>query len=807
MKKIVSLAMLSACITAMTVSSCSKEPTVPDEYGKDGETREVVFDLDDVNTKTSIREKVGNISIDWENTNNAFIHIFENGKEGNNAKITVNKNGKATLSVNFSGLSLSLIKGYTYNGFIAGDYSDGIISVPAVQNPLPNSFDPSADVLIAEAYYEGKIRPILTGLKLDFRRANAISRLELTGMKAGEKIEYIEISAANPIAGAFKKLENTAFNGYGENGSNNIKLYFSSDSTIGEDGSFVTYFSSWTTRQEILTVNVMTESRTYSSTLEPFTLTTDEVQTVKAEMEGKDISNKRYELVTSAPEDWSGTYIFLSSGEEGAAKILDATASGAGYCNDIEIKKSGDLVYVNASDEIDNLSWGISDSGSKFGGATLWNVMTGSVGFYGLGSNAKYLFDNNGITVSKSNYTGSLRNRTYFRHMFAFDNATQMTSYNGTTRTYLEYNGAEFAYTSNEGARVYLFKYNEIGRKSQVLSFKEETVYWILTEGKYEVGQTYPVQAFTKNSSYRKELLSYTSSDPSVASIDADGNITIHKQGDVTIEAVAANSPEYRAAAASYQLVISTPYYQKIFSEAEIVSGDKYIIVSRTGIIGSLWFHAFNATNAEGGYNYDINNLENLIIGNPIYEYGERIRSTEAVDANQVIIEDGLLSSIAKLLNLSGNYTIKPVSTGSYLYCDMQVEQILDSKIPLPTYSIAFSDANTEGNILSWISKMTTVPHSITFKEDGSVSVRSALSNKTAIGADLFYNVLTRQYSYVSMSALDGFETLTDLIQYYNNNSEYAWMLDLIKYFGDKITIKELVEYFAADMYIYRYIE
>ena len=92
MKKIVSLAMLSACITAMTVSSCSKEPTVPDEYGKDGETREAVFDLDDVNTKTSIREKVGNISIDWENTNNAFIHIFENGKEGNNAKITVNKN-------------------------------------------------------------------------------------------------------------------------------------------------------------------------------------------------------------------------------------------------------------------------------------------------------------------------------------------------------------------------------------------------------------------------------------------------------------------------------------------------------------------------------------------------------------------------------------------------------------------------------------------------------------------------------------------------------------------------------------------
>lgn len=90
-----------------------------------------------------------------------------------------------------------------------------------------------------------------------------------------------------------------------------------------------------------------------------------------------------------------------------------------------------------------------------------------------------------------------------------------------------------------------------------------------------------------------------------------------------------------------------------------------------------------------------------------------------------MIIEDGLFSSIAKLMKLSGNYTIKPVATNNYLFCNMEVTQILDTQIPLPTYS---------------------------------------------------------------------------------KDKEYAWIVDLVKFFGDKISIKEVIEYFAADMYIYRYI-
>lgn len=806
MKKILLFPLLCATLTAMTVASCTKELYDDSRTDKAGEVREVQFDLDAALTKTAISDKDGVLSINWEKTDNSFIHIYENGKEGTKAKITVSKNGKATLSVNFSGLGLALINGFTYNGIIAGNFTDGIISVPEVQNPIANSFDPAADVLIAKSYYEGKARPILTGLKLDFQRANAISRLELTGMAPGEKIEYIEISAANQIAGPFNKLENTEFSGYSENGSNNIKLYFPDNSVIGADGSFITYFSSWTTEQEALTVSVMTENRTYIQSVEPVTLNTVDIKTIKACMEGKDIQTKRYELVTGAPEDWSGTYIFLSSAGAGDAKVLNATASAQGFCDDVQVKEFGGLVFVNASDDIDALSWDISDSGSKSSDETLWNVMTGSAGFLGFGSTAKYLYDKDGITVAKTNYSGSGSRKVYYRHIFGFDNGTSMASFNGTDKTYLEYTGAGFAYTTNEGARVYLYKYTDAGRKSQVVAFNEETVYWPLTEGKYEIGGTYPVQAFTKKSDYQKELLSYSSSDPSVASIDAAGNITIHKQGDVTIEALAANSPEYRAAAASYDIVISVPYYQRIKSADEIVGGDKYLIVSRNNILGSNWYHAFNAV-AENGYNYDITTLENLIIGNPVYDNGERIKPSEAIDANQVIIENGLFSSIAKLMNLNGTYTIKPVATGNYMYCDMNVTEVLDTQIQLPTYSIAFDDVNMSGSILSWFGKVATIPHSIVFDEDGTVSVRSALSSMSAIGADLFYSPLTKQYAYINMSIFDNISTIADFMQYYSADTQYEWIVNLIKFLGDNISVRELIEYFAADMYIYRYIE
>ena len=129
MRKCFSFALVSAALAAMTVVSCTKEffeEPLPEDGG---ETREVVFDLDSDLTKTAISQNGDKLSINWINTSNSSVHIFENGKEGTNEKIIVSKTGSAAISVNFSGLGLSLFGGFNYNGIIADNfYLVGIIT-------------------------------------------------------------------------------------------------------------------------------------------------------------------------------------------------------------------------------------------------------------------------------------------------------------------------------------------------------------------------------------------------------------------------------------------------------------------------------------------------------------------------------------------------------------------------------------------------------------------------------------------------------------------------------------------------------
>ena len=799
MKKILSFASLCTLLAVLTAVSCTKEFDEPAPVSE-GEVREVIFDVDQPVTRTAVSEDGDKLTISWANTANSSVHLFENGKEGTNEKITVSKNGKYTISANFSGLGLSLLGGFTYNGVIAECFANGVASIPSLQCPVEGSFDPAADALIAGAYYAGKARPVLTGLKLNFVRVNAITRLEITGMTAGEKVDFIDIVAENPIAGPLNPLKSTEFDGYNTaNGSKSIRLEFDGKSAADENGTFVTYFSSWITDFGAFTIKVLTAGNEYNQTVPAgaYSFNKDEIQTVSLAMEGQGAKTKRYELVTAAPEDgdWSGTYLIVSSDAAGAAKAINPNGSRTGYVSDVTVEKVNDVLFINSTNSIDKYAFEISDSGKQSASeATLWNIMSGRY----------YLYGTDGLTVSTKNYSGNNPDRVYYYNTISYNAGVQVTCEYGENKSYLEFSSDKFTYSSNSGAKVYLYKYIDTGRQSQTISFSSETVYWTIAEGKYEIGGTYPVQKFSKKN-YQPELLSYSSSDPSVASIDEAGNITIHKQGDVTIEAYAANNTEYRSAAASYELIISVPYYQKITSEADIVNGGKYIIVSKSAILGSNWYHAFNAAKA-GTYNYDITTLENLVFGNPVYDNGERIRPSEAIDANQVVIDGGLLSTIAKILGLSGTYTIKPVNANGYLYCNMETTQILDFQIPIPTYSIAFSDDETDGtSMLSLASKYATMPHAITFNEDGTANIKCSLS-KLAIGADLFYDKLTKRYEYVNLSLFEGFDSLTDLIQYYSQDSEYAWIINLVKLVGDAVSIPDLINYFSADLYVYRYI-
>ena len=115
------------------------------------------------------------------------------------------------------------------------------LTLPAVQKPRANTFDPSADLVISDQVYSKSQRT--DGLKvygLTFSRLSSIGVLTIKGLGSNVDVQTIEITAGNkPMAGTYaidinnaKTLNNTSntitlnmVNGKPSN-SNNFKVYF-----------------------------------------------------------------------------------------------------------------------------------------------------------------------------------------------------------------------------------------------------------------------------------------------------------------------------------------------------------------------------------------------------------------------------------------------------------------------------------------------------------------------------------------------------------------------------------------------------
>ena len=793
-----------ACMAFATVAaiSCQKDINEPESSKVQGK-QEFVFNLEKADLKTSLQIVGNKPDMTWENTANSSIHIYANDKEGTDASLSISRdNQTAQIRANFS-LS-ELYSSVTFKSVIAANFANGVATVPAVQNPAATSFDPAADVLIGESNAIIVVDAIFDrNVDMKFARLNAVSRLAFTGLKPGEKVELVEIIAENNIAGALKPFNEFRFAGYAAEGSKKITLNFSSNNTVANDGTFATFFTSWAVKPGALKINVFTDQGEYTKTTpkEAPAFQFDVLGNFKVDMSGCAVPPS-YELVTSAPASWEGTYLFASSNTPGSVKVFDA-GNKSSYAATATVKNEGGKIIIASDATTNALAWEVSKSGN------FWDVM----------KDGKYLFDNGGIKVESDCYTGlALLTGRYHRHSFSLDNGVQMASNSislvGTVdgKTYFGYNGSKFAYSNNSGNRVYLFKLKDNGRQSQNLIFKDASVKFILKEGGHVIGGTYDAQSFAAGSSYGEGLITYSSSDPSIAAIDpATGKITIKKEGEVIITAKAASTTSFRGASASYVLTISSPYYQKVTSANEIVSGDKYIIVSET----DAWFgytkryHAFSATSA--GYDVDLNSLLGNGVDKIVYDNGNKIKAIAKVNENQVIIEkdNTLINALGKLVGLKDGYTIKNVSDGKYLYCDMTADI---AGVPILAYQIAFTDKSLDFSsgwsltkLTDWFNERATIPHSFEFGDNGVVSIKNATSKNFSIGADLRY--IGNQYSYVNMNVLKNFESVADLMNYLAKDSQYAALAQFISTLGKNIDLGQLIDYLSADLYIFRYVE
>jgi hypothetical protein len=93
--------------------------------------------------------------------------------------------------------------------------------------------------------------------------------------------------------------------------------------------------------------------------------------------------------------------------------------------------------------------------------------------------------------------------------------------------------------------------------------------------------------------------VTYSSSDESIATVDAGGRVTPHKKGTVTIKATAAEDDQYNAGSASYTLKIrirkTTDQYVRVTSIDRVDTQGEYVLVYDDGTAPKVFKPALNA--------------------------------------------------------------------------------------------------------------------------------------------------------------------------------------------------------------------
>ena len=188
------------------------------------------------------------------------------------------------------------------------------------------------------------------------------------------------------------------------------------------------------------------------------------------------------------------------------------------------------------------------------------------------GTDAFHIMDSNEMEVQGSTY------QYYHTFMQTEDGVRIVCSINTGGNFYLlSYTTADgFNYQQDNaaGTNLHLFRLGGTVKEKQYPAFSAERV-------EYDFDASGPgVLANAPTLTGAMTSVTYSSSNESVASVDADGNVTVHKAGTATITATAAADDVYYSATAQYLIVSTTSAGTTFYRVTEFTAGEQYLIVS-----------------------------------------------------------------------------------------------------------------------------------------------------------------------------------------------------------------------------------
>ena len=282
MKKIMKAAWIFA-VSALVLSSCAEEKNLVSQ-NESADMISVGITAGSVQSKTYYD---GSSQIKW-NTKGERLKIIQNAvglaqkpitefftqegttaDEGLTAKFQANVK-KVEGATSFQYSAYYPTDAYIYSGTV--DLKNYKLKLRDRQNPLANSFDPKADLLVSNQI---DTESQATKLDFTFKRPLAVMKMTLSGINAGEIISEVEITSASSVLAGHLSYDfetgNVLQYGIGEEASHTVTCsYFDGLTSTGSDVIYFTIFPTAANNPALadLSIKVTTDANVYKRTIE-----------------------------------------------------------------------------------------------------------------------------------------------------------------------------------------------------------------------------------------------------------------------------------------------------------------------------------------------------------------------------------------------------------------------------------------------------------------------------------------------------------------------------------------------------------
>ena len=688
-------------------------------------THKVHFSASEVETRTGLSIGGTTVTPDWNKTALESIHLFEIDANdavayGETIAITTSED-KATahFEADFptdmsiivdpsdpeedsgaKGASNGATKGtrvspYRYAAIIAQkpDKNNFTFVVPSEQHPDAETLkDPDADFLIGysrkaydtEHFFDEPV------VDLYFDRVAALGRLAISNFAEGEKVQSVTINAQSGLTGSASyadiDFENGSVSFVREEGPGAITLVYDGGMDIPADGPFYAYFVAIPGSATLTSVEVVTNQYHYTKTIEGGKELTFSEKAFKsmnldlstAEKEEAAPSVPIYRKVTSTTDLVAGSqYLLVFEGDPNNSKeqnrdpkvFRPTLASNGNTFN----KQTTDALAVEivdgtiTSDAYEACHFTLEDG---------YYLKADAVGMYIYPTGSS---SGSGTLSAESSATNNLT--------ISFnDGIAQIKAQSGTN--YLVWSTSSYYFSSNANVEgdystgICLYVLDD-GRQSQTLSFSPAA------NAEYDLHTSnWTVALPTLNGAHTSVTYALSEdSNPSVATVDADGTVHPLSRGTVTIVATAEGNAQYRAASATYTLKvvdssITINTYYKVTSTSDLETGAQYLLVYEGG---SKVFKPILESSSSTTFSKSTDNALSAEIS------GGTISSNEFENCH---------------LTLESGYYLKADAAGKYLYPDVASSRGVLSAESTASHSLNITIGNN--GIASIITKTGT---------------------------------------------------------------------------------------------------